>query len=410
MLRFAPSPTGDMHIESLRIAIINYLYAQQKGEEFIVRIEDMDKANTLPGKDEEILMILEKFALPHSQLYHQSENLHIHQTLAIRLLQEQKAFICLCSTPQCNKECENSTAIDLDKLKENQTPFTIRLKKPQENILFRDLLRGQITTTPDEVDRVVILKADGIPSELFATACDDILNGVTTIVRSVKHLKNTPKQKHIKTVLGFDETTSYLHLPTMQSKEQISIKSLLEEGFLPDAIINYLILVGNLCPKEIFTMPEAIEWFDIEKSSQDAIEFDIDKLRYINREHLKSMEDKKLSSLFGFADADIGKLAKLYLDESSTINELKEKIEPIFAKKDLSGKWGKEMQLLQKIILEAPMIYEYDIFENYLSKQSGLKGDNLITPLGLLMTGSNNTVNLKKLYVYTKSYITEIVT
>lgn len=408
MLRFAPSPVGDMDIKSLRIAIINYLYAQQKGEEFIVRIEDIDKANTIPGKDEEIVMILEKFALPHSRLYHQSENLHIYQTLAIRLLQEQKAFICLCDREdgKCGGECEDSTTVDLAKLKENQTPFTIRLKKPQASSVFNDLIQGHVIATSDEVGSVVLLKTDGIPSDLFATACDDMLSGVTTIIRDAVYLDNTPKQKHIKTMLGFDDATTYAHLPSMQSQEPILLKSLLEEGFLPDAIINYMILLGNECPQELFTLPEAIEWFDIQKSSLDAIIFDIEKLRSLNREHLRGMEDKQLSSLFGFADADIGKLAKLYLDEASTINELKKKIEPIFTKKEINSD---EMRKLQTIILQSPMLYDYEAFEKYLMDQSGMNRESLSTPLRILMTGNTQGPDLALIYASIKSYITEVV-
>jgi len=167
MLRFAPSPTGDMHIGSLRVAILNYLIAQQRNKPFIIRIEDMDKVRNIEGKDTEILQILEKFALHHDQVFHQSEHLHMHQTLAIRLLEEGKAFVCTCTPEQLEADRENAKAQktayrysgqcfdvnkeELVKLKESGTPFVIRIKKPEHAIINHDLIKGDIVTAPDEV-------------------------------------------------------------------------------------------------------------------------------------------------------------------------------------------------------------------------------------------------------------------
>ena len=223
------------------------------------------------------------------------------------------------------------------KLKESGTPFVIRIKKPEQDIMTHDLIKGDIVSTPDEVDSFVILRTDGTPTYNFACACDDMLSGVNFIIRGEDHLSNTPKQKHIKTKLGYEEEIIYAHLPVILNREgkkmgkqddAFFVKWLFEEGFIPDAILNYLLLLlGNSkAPKEIFTLPEAIEWFNIEDISKSASEFDIDKLRFINRKHLEMIDDKKLSTLFGFADADIGKLAKLYLEEASTIKELESKI------------------------------------------------------------------------------------
>ncbi|HHH37838.1 MAG TPA: glutamate--tRNA ligase, partial [Epsilonproteobacteria bacterium] len=158
MLRFAPSPTGDMHIEQLRVALFNYIVAKQRDEQFIVRIEDRDKEQNIEGKDTEILQILEKFALPHDHVYHQSENLHMHQTLAIRLLEEGKAFVCTCTPDMLASDreqarqnrvayhysgrCETMKSGELERLKEEKTPFVIRLKKPVASIVYHDLIHG----------------------------------------------------------------------------------------------------------------------------------------------------------------------------------------------------------------------------------------------------------------------------
>ncbi|RRS30072.1 MAG: glutamylglutaminyl-tRNA ligase [Epsilonproteobacteria bacterium (ex Lamellibrachia satsuma)] len=433
MLRFAPSPTGDMHIGDLRVAIFNYMVAKQKDVNFIVRIEDTDKERNIEGKDTEILQILEKFALPHDRVSHQSENLHMHQTLAIRLLEEKKAFVCICTPEELEADreeakkkkvayrysgrCSYMGAEELTRLKEEKTPFVIRIKMPDAPITDHDLIKGDIVTTPNEVDSFVILRTDGTPTYNFACACDDMISGITLIIRGEDHLSNTAKQKYIKQLLGYKEETTYAHLPIilnsdgkkMSKRDDAgSVRWLFEQGFIPDAIANYLILLGNKAPTEIFTMPKALEWFKLENISKSPAKFDIDKLRSINREHLKMMDDKKLSSLFGFADTDIGKLAKVYLEEASTINELEEKIRPIFCPKNFDGEWGEQMRIMEKLILEAPMIETFDEFKSYIMKERGLKGKNFLKPLRLLLTGAEHGPELSDIYPFIKSYILEV--
>ncbi|MBT8343369.1 MAG: glutamate--tRNA ligase [Sulfurovum sp.] len=434
MLRFAPSPTGDMHIGNLRVAILNYLIAQQRQESFIVRIEDTDKARILEGKDTEIMQILEKFALIHESVSHQSEHLHMHQTLAIRLLEDGKAFVCTCSDAQLEADIEASKTqkvayrysgqcFDVDKeklatLKEGGIPFVIRIKKPAEPIMIHDLIKGDITAAPNEVDSFVILRADGTPTYNFACAVEDMLSGVDFIVRGEEHLSHTPRQKHIKTLLGYEAETVYAHVPIIlntegeemsKDDEASLVKWMFEEGFIPDAIINYLLLLGNpKAPKEIFTLPEAIEWFNIENISRSAATFDINKLRFINREHLKLMDDKQLSTLFGFADENIGKLAKLYLEEASTIKELEARINPIFKPKDFESDWGDQMHTIEGIIQNAPMIDDFNEFEAYILNLSGLKGKNFFKPLRLILTGAEYGPELSEIYPLIKAYLLEV--
>jgi len=433
MLRFAPSPTGDMHIGNLRVALFNYIVSRQQNESFIIRIEDGDKERNIEGKDTEIMQILEKFALHHERVFHQSENLHIHQTLAIRLLEEGKAFVCTCTPERLKSDrenakknkidyrysgrCEEMKSSDLTKLEEEKIPFVIRLKKPEAPIINTDIIKGVIKTAPQEVDSFVILRADGTPTYNFACACDDMLTGIDYIIRGEDHLNNTPKQIHIKQLLGYNTETAYAHLPIILNTEgekmskqddTISVKWLFSEGFIPDAIINYLLLLGNKAPEEIFTLPDAMEWFKLENISKSAVSFDIDKLRFINREHLKRMDDKRLSTLFGFADADIGKVAKIYLEEASTVNELEVKIKAIFSPKDFDGEWGEQMHALQKIIVDAPPLESFDDFNSYLMKESGLKGKNFLKPLRILITGADHGPKLSDLYPHIKPYLLEI--
>ena len=412
MLRFAPSPTGDMHIGNLRVAILNYLVSQQKNDQFLVRIEDTDTKRNIEGKDTEIMMLLEKFALKHDSIFHQSEHLNLYQTLALRLLKEGKAFICTCNNEtngHYSGHCENLTQEDYETIKASGKPFVIRIKKPQQNISFHDVINGDINSTPKEVDSFIISELDGLPTYNFACATDDMMSNINFIIRQEEQLSNTAKQIHIKQLLDYENEIQYAHIPTILEDETSSVTSLFEEGFIPDAILNYLLLLGNSkVPKEVFTLPEAIEWFDLSNISKSATKFDLKKLRFVNGEHLKMMDNKQLSTLFGFADADIGKLAKLYLEECSTINELEAKILPIFKAKDFSNKWEEPMRIIEKIIFDAPAFETLEGLQAHITAQSGLKDDTLNKPLRHLLTNADNGPELSAIYTHIKAYILEV--
>jgi len=432
MLRFAASPTGDMHIGDLRVAIVNYLVAQQQNKPFIIRIDDTNKALNIEGKDTEIMQILEKFALIHHSVFHQSEHQHMHQTLAIKLLEEGKAFVCTCTQNkiQADKKkaketnsdyhysgcCEKKDQAEHAKLKESGSAFVLRIKKPSKEISFHDTIQGNQTFTPQEIDSFIILNEDGTPTPVFASACDDMLHAIGNVILEKNAILDSARQIYIKSQLGFDEQVKYAHLPhIIDCKDACLVKWLFEQGFIPDAIINYLVLLGYKdAPQKVFTLPEAISWFTLENLSNISNSFDLNALRHLNREHLKRIEDKQLSSLFGFADTDVGKLLKLYLNEASTINELALKIRPIFAPKVLNGAYEKEMKIIQKIIMEAPMIENYDDFKSYILKKSGIQTEMVNMALRHLLTGVKdaavkNDPELDDIYPLIKSYLLEVI-
>ena len=433
MLRFAPSPTGDMHIGNLRVALMNYIVAKQRDEGFILRIEDTDKERNIDGKDKEIEEILKKFAIVADQTFYQSEALGRHQKLAVDLVEKGKAFICICTPEELESDraraktekrayrysgkCLALSKEEIDRIKKDNIPFVIRIKKPQSDITFIDEIKGEITMSPDDVDSFVILRADGTPTYNFACACDDMIMGIDFVIRGEDHLSNTPKQIHIRDSLGYDNDIRYAHLPIILNEDgkkmskrdnASSVKWLLEQGFLPDAIINYLLLLGNKTPIEVFNLPEAIEWFDIKNISKSPAKFDINMLKHLNREHISRMDDKELSKIFGFADAQIGKLAKLYLEESSTINELDSKIKTIFAPKKCSDEWAQEMKKIADVITDAPITRDFNEFKNYIIKSTGLKGKKLFKPLRVLITGAEHGPELSEIYPLISSYITEV--
>ena len=405
MLRFAPSPTGDMHISSLRVALFNYIISQQKNEDFIVRIEDTDKEHNIEGKDKEILDLLALFNIKYSQVIYQSENVRFHTAMALQLMHENKAFSCFCSPQWLENKRDEAKASNKpyqyddacrnlpdELVLDNTNPFTIRIKKPDGT---------------KDIDSFVIMDKDKVPTYNFACAVDDMLSDISVVVRDEKHVRNSAKQDHIRTSLAYEKKVQYTHLPSI--KNDPSVKELLEDGFLPEAISNYLVSIGNKTPKEIFTTSEAIEWFDLSNVSKNPIEFDINKLRHINHEHLNNLDDKELSRYVGFADEEIGKLAKVYLEEVSTTKELKSKISAVFSKKEIPEEFIEITKSLKDAIKKAPYFEKYEEFEKYLNNELGLNSESFSKPLRYLLTGAQNGPDIAKIYKYLKNYIGEII-
>ncbi|NLC28079.1 MAG: glutamate--tRNA ligase [Campylobacteraceae bacterium] len=431
MYRFAPSPTGDMHIGNLRVALFNYICAKQSGKSFFIRIEDTDKARNIEGKDREILTILDTFGISYSSLYYQSKNLKFHHQFAATLLSKGEAFSCFCTEESLNFKREsakkNAKAYRYDgtceklsngEVLNNENPFVIRMKAPKKAISFIDAIKGELSFAPENVDSFVIMRHDKSPTYNFACAVDDMLQGATFIIRGEDHVSNTPKQLHIRQSLGFSEDVTYAHLPIILNQDgkkmskrddESSVQWLLGEGFLPETISNYLVLLGNKTPNEVFSLEEALEWFDITQISRSPARFDLDKLRQLNREHLRLADNLKLAALLDFSGEDFGKLAKLYTEEASTLNELKPKLKAIFSPKNALKEFEKEFEMLKVAINEAPFFEEFDEFKSHLINATGLKGKSFFKPLRVLLTGAENGPELGSLYDIINPYLKEII-
>jgi glutamyl-tRNA synthetase len=365
---------------------------------------------TIQGKDTESMMLLEKFALKHDRVFHQSEHTNFYHTLVLRLLKEKKAFI---SHSNNIIDTDNIEAIDeksYTQLKESGKKVEVYVKNPSEELYYTDFFQGQQAISSDEIGTFSILEEDGTPSYDFAIASDDMMNDIHTIVKGAEDKKSTFKQLYLKTLLGYENSTQYIHLPKIiLGSEKFSLKSLLQKGYLPDAIINYLLILGYKLPKEtIFTLPSAISWFDINALSTSTVNFDVEVLKEINKEHLKQLDDKRLSKLFGFADAEIGKLAKLYLEECATINELKNKIDAIFTPKNFKSDFGTEMKIVSELIAQAPAFKTFDELTAYLKRKSSINEQELHKVLRYLLTGVESGPELSKVYPFIKSYILEV--
>ncbi|MEA3373532.1 MAG: glutamate--tRNA ligase [Campylobacterota bacterium] len=431
MLRFAPSPTGDMNIGSLRVAIFNSLISKQRNEPMIVRIEDTDTERNIEGKDKEILDLLGLFNIEYTDVIHQSNHLRYHRTMAIQLLHEKQAFNCFCTPAELDKKRELAKAdkvafryddacrhLTPEETIDNENPFTIRLVKPANAVVVNDKVKGEISFDPDDIDSFIIMGAEKHPTYNFACAVDDMISDISLVIRDEDHMSNTPKQITVRDALGYDKKIEYAHLPTIlndegkkmsMSDDASNVKWLLEEGYLPEAIANYLILIGNKPPQEIFTVEEAVSWFDLESISKAPARFDTDKLKFINREHLKRMDVKELSRYVGFADDDIGQIARIYLEEADTLKELRSKIEPIFAEKQVPEAFNEAAEKLKTAMQSAPFFEEFDDFKNYLIKETGLKGEFFSKPVRLLLTGTEHGPELADIYKYLKNYLGEIV-
>jgi len=421
MLRFAPSPTGDMHIGNLRVALFNYICSVQREEPLLIRIEDTDKERNIPGKEKDIFEILALFGIEYQEQQFQSNNLRFHRAMALQLLQDKKAFNCFCTpeTLEAKREASKEGKIDYrydgacenlhaEEVIDNPLPFTIRLKKPTHPITVTDIIKGESTFAADDIDSFILMSADKYPTYNFACAVDDMLADISLIIRSEDHLSNTPKQMAIHEALGYTKKVEYAHLPILL-EDSVSIKWLLEEGFLPEAISNYLILLGNKTPCEIFNLKEAIKWFDLKTLSKAPARFDIDKLKYINREHLRGLDPKELSRYVGFADEEIGNLAKLFLEEASTLKELRTKVGAIFAPKVVPDELKKGFDTLRELTQKAPHFDDYESYKGYLIEHSGLKGENFIKPLRILLNGAEHGPEINDLYTHIKNYLKEVV-
>ena len=425
MLRFAVSPTRDMHIEDLRIALFSHILSKQLNEELLIRVDDSDTKKNIEGKDKEILELLGLFSIDYGRVIYQSENIKYHTQMAMKLLLDKKAFNCFCS--------QEALALDKEKAKKEKkpyrysgfcetisdetkfncnAPFVVRLKEPKQPIKFTDSIKGSFSYEPSNLDSFFILNQDKSPTSNFASAVDDMLYDISTILKDEKQLANTPQQIHIRKSLGYEKEINYIHIPNISNLEESnssSIKFLIDEGYLPVAIANYLVLLGYNTPKEIFTIEEAEQWFDINKISKEPVTFDINKLNSLNKEHLKTMDELRLSKILGYADKDIGLLAKIYLEECNTTKEIKEKIDTIFAKKKSLKDLKEEYKTLKECLQKAPFIENFNDFKTYLIEQTNLKENQLLTPLRYTLTGVKSGPDLSEIYPLIKNYLGEIV-
>ncbi len=281
--RIAPSPTGHMHIGTVRTALFNYLFAKQHGGTYFVRIEDTDRER---NKEEWVDAIWKDFdwcGLAPDLKYRQSEHIERHKALLASLIASGKAYV----------------SLEQKKDDPSQNVEVVRLKNPGTSVTFDDLIRGPVTVDTTDLGDFVIARAIDDPLYHFAVVVDDGDAGVTHVLRAEEHISNTPRQILILEALGFTRPT-YAHFPLIlapdrsklsKRKHGASIENYRTQGFLPEAMINYLALLGwnPGTDRELFTLEELVKEFSIDRIHKSGAIFDIEKLTWFNHEYLKKM-------------------------------------------------------------------------------------------------------------------------
>lgn len=320
--RFAPSPTGFLHVGSLRTVLYNYLFAQKNQGKFFLRIEDTDQERKVAGAVENLKNILEQFKLiwDNKKIMVQSERIAIYQKFAQKLVEENKAYYCFCSKerleqirkvqqqkglpPMYDGTCRSLTPEETEKkLKANQ-PAVIRFKIPKTGQTeFTDLIRGQVTFTNNLLDDQIILKSDGFPTYHLASVIDDHEMEISHVIRGEEWLSSTPKHIMLYQAFGWP-APEFAHLPlllnpdrTKLSKRQgdVAVEDYLKKGYLPQALLNFVLLLGwnPGTDKEIFSLPDMILDFSLEKVHKAGAIFNLEKIDWLNSEYLKKIDFAK---------------------------------------------------------------------------------------------------------------------
>lgn len=315
--RFAPSPTGSLHIGGARTAIFNWLFARHAGGEFILRIEDTDRTRSTEESIQEITQAMEWLGLDWDEgPFRQSDRLDIYQKLANELLESGKAYKCYVTPEELGekrKEAQNTGEVlrykrEWAKVNEGvDNPYAIRLQTPDEGTIeVQDLLRGTVTFDAKEVDDFIILKRDGFPTYNFAVVVDDATMKITHVIRGDDHLINTPRQVLIYNALSY-EIPKIAHVSMILGSDNkrlskrhgaTSVVAYKDRGYLPEAIINFLSRLGwSYGDQEIFSKTELIEKFTLDNVGKSAAVFNEEKLDWLNGWYIRNKPPQEIAQL-----------------------------------------------------------------------------------------------------------------
>ena len=350
--RFAPSPTGYMHIGNLRTALYEFLIAKSQGGSFILRIEDTDQERFVEGATDVIYKTLEMAKITHDEgpdvggdygPYIQSERKNDYMKYALELIEKGEAYYCFCTKERLDslktetsheavakydRHCLNLSKEEIEENLKNGVPFVIRQKIRDGKTTFHDEVYGDITVDNSELEDQILIKSDGFPTYNFANVIDDHAMNITHVVRGAEYLSSTPKYNLLYEAFGW-EIPKYVHLPAVMKDKHnklskrngdASFQDLVAKGYLPDAIVNYIALLGwsPSVNQEIFTMDELIKEFSIKGLSKSPAIFDIEKLTWMNGEYIKKMDfedfykwaEPELKAAVKRTDIDLKKVAK----------------------------------------------------------------------------------------------------
>lgn len=374
--RFAPSPTGRMHVGNLRTALYAYLIAKHEGGDFILRIEDTDQERFVEEALDIIYRTLDKTGLKHDEgpdkdggvgPYVQSERQAqgIYLKYAKQLIEEGKAYYCFCDKERLeslrqtittesgetkeivvyDKHCLHLSKEEVEAKLAAGVPYVIRQNSPTEGATtFHDELYGDVTVSNDELDDMILIKSDGFPTYNFANVVDDHLMGITHVVRGNEYISSSPKYTLLYQAFGWEEP-KYIHCPliTDENHQKLSKRSghssfedLIEQGFVAEAVVNYVALLGWSpdSNQEIFSLEELVKEFDYHRINKSPSVFDINKLKWMNGEYLKAMDADRFKELVTpyireviTKDLDLDKICPLVQTRMEILPDVKELVD-----------------------------------------------------------------------------------
>jgi nondiscriminating glutamyl-tRNA synthetase len=332
-VRFAPSPTGQLHIGNVRTALFNWLFARQKRGTFVLRIEDTDVERSQARYETQLLEDLKWLGLDWDEgpdvggpypSYRQSDRMEIYHSNAQRLLLEQKAYYCFCTAQELEREREQALAeqrqpiysgkcrrldrTEAERRRAAGEPAAIRLEIPEHPIKFHDIVRGEVEFSNEVVSDPIIVRSSGMPVYNYVVVIDDAAMKITHVIRGDDHLSNTPKQVALYEALGL-ATPEFAHLSTILGPDRerlskrhgaTSVANFREMGILPEALMNYLALLGwapSGGDREIFPKAELIKEFDLRRVTPSPAIFDTEKLYWLNRHYIKQSPRDRIHSL-----------------------------------------------------------------------------------------------------------------
>ena len=448
--RFAPSPTGRMHVGNLRTALYTYLIAKHEGGDFILRIEDTDQERHVEGAEGIIYRTLEKTGLIHDEgpdkdggygPYVQSERQKagIYMEYAKKLVEKGEAYYCFCTQERLNslkktvngeeimvydKHCLHLSKEEVEANLKAGMPFVIRQNNPKEGTTtFHDEIYGDITVDNAELDDMVLIKSDGYPTYNFANVVDDHLMKITHVVRGNEYLSSSPKYNRLYDAFGW-KVPVYVHCPTITNEEHkklskrsghSSFEDLLEQGFLTEAIVNFVALLGwsPTDNQEFFTLEELVKAFDYHNMSKSPAVFDMTKLRWMNGEYIKKMDDEKFFELAKpYLEAaikkplDLKKIAGMVKTRIETLCDIADQVDffeempeysaDMYIHKKMKTTKENSLETLKEVL---PILEEQDDFSNdalfeALSKyvaDKGVKTGFVMWPIRTAVSGKQMT-------------------
>ena len=448
--RYAPSPTGRMHVGNLRTALYAYLIAKHDGGDFLLRIEDTDQERFVEGATEIIYRTLEKTGLIHDEgpdkdggagpyVQSQRQAAGIYLEYAKKLVEKGEAYYCFCTQERLDtlktavegqeimtydKHCLRLSKEEIEASLAAGRPYVIRQNNPQEGTTtFHDEIYGDITVENAELDDMVLIKSDGYPTYNFANVVDDHLMGISHVVRGNEYLSSSPKYNRLYDAFGW-EVPVYVHCPLITNEEHkklskrsghASYEDLIEQGFVSAAVVNYVALLG-WSPEdnqEIFSLAELVQKFDYRNMSKSPAVFDVTKLKWMNGEYLKAMDPDTFYQMAEpylraviTKDLDLKKIAGMVKTRIEVFPDIAGQIDffealpeydvEMYTHKKMKTNTGNSLEVLREILplLEAQDDYSndalYGVLSGYVEKK-GCKTGFVMWPVRTAVSGKQMT-------------------